>query len=226
MPTVKTLIIKFKNEISAPEISDFRGAVIQAIDRSNILFHNHTGDNTYRYSYPLIQYHRIRKCASIVCIGDGTDAIGEFFSNFKPNVRIGANEVKLAIGNIKAFQTTIRTWDTMFTYRLRKWLPLNSRNYERYKALDGVVQKTEFLKNIFIGNILSFAKGVGIHLDSRILCNIIYFQELHSIEYKKAHLKAFDVTLKSNISLPDFIGFGKGASLGFGTITRVHESQE
>lgn len=225
MTTIKTLIIKFKNEITPNEISGFRGAVVQITEGSNILFHNHIDDKTYRYSYPLIQYHRIHKCASIVCIGDGTDAIGDFFSNLKSNVKIGEKSVELAIDNVKAAQTTIRTWDTMFTYKLTKWLPLNSRNFEKYKTLEGLVKKTEMLEKIFIGNILSFTKGVGIHVNSKILCNIIWFEELHSLEYKGAHMTAFNVMLKSNISIPDFISLGKGASLGFGSITRVRASQ-
>lgn len=160
-----------------------------------------------------------------MCIGDGTNAIGDFFSNFKSNVKIGEKSVELTIDNVKAAQTTIRTWDTMFTYKVTKWLPLNSRNFEKYKTLDGLIKKTEMLEKIFIGNILSFAKGVGIHINSKILCNIIWFEELHSLEYKGTHMTAFNVILKSNISIPDFISLGKGASLGFGSITRLRAPQ-
>ena len=97
MDTVKTLVIRFRNEIALDEIPLFRGAVIKTIDRPDILFHNHIGENGFRYSYPLIQYHRIGGRAAIVCIGDGVDAIGEFFSNFRSEVIIGSRKEHLNV---------------------------------------------------------------------------------------------------------------------------------
>ena len=85
MSIVKLLIIQFNNTIERKEIPLFRGAVIEAVkDSDNILFHNHLGDG-FRYAYPLIQYKRLQKRATIVCINEGTNSIGDFFSvcNFK-----------------------------------------------------------------------------------------------------------------------------------------------
>lgn len=66
---VKTLVIKFNNEIYPDEIDCFRGAVIHAMDGANVLFHNHLEGAGLRYSYPLIQYKRIHRKAAIVCVG-------------------------------------------------------------------------------------------------------------------------------------------------------------
>lgn len=223
METVKTLIIRFRNKISQAELAMFRGAVIKMTEGTNILFHNHAGEHDYRYSYPLIQYHRIGGCASIVCIGQGTDAIGEFFANFRSKANIGENETDLVIDNVNAMQTNVGIWDTMFSYSVRKWIPLNTSNYNRYKEMDSLAERSGFLEKIFIGNVLSFAKGMGIHLDDRIKCSITNLEELRLIEYKGIKFSAFDIRLKSNISLPDYIGLGKGASLGYGTLTRIKE---
>lgn len=51
--TIKTLLIKFQNKISASEIPLFRGAVINSLDEKLVLFHNHVNDKL-RYAYPLI----------------------------------------------------------------------------------------------------------------------------------------------------------------------------
>lgn len=203
----------------------FRGAVIKMTEGTNILFHNHVGGHDYRYSYPLIQYHRIGGCASIVCIGQGTDAIGEFLTNFKSKVNIGENETELLIENVNALQTTVGIWDTMFSYNIRKWIPLNTPNYNRYREMDSLAERSGFLEKIFIGNVLSFAKGLGIRLEDRIMCCITNLEELHLMEYKGIKFSAFDISLKSNISLPDYIGLGKGASLGYGTLTRIKEKK-
>lgn len=223
MDTVKTLVIRFKNEITLDEIHLFRGAVIKTIDSSNILFHNHIGDNGFRYSYPLIQYHRLGGRAAIVCIGDGVDAIGEFFSSFRSEIIIGSRKEELVIDNVNAMQSKVMIWDTMFSYNIRKWLPLNGANYANFKNLDSMADKSALLEKVFIGNVLSFAKGTGIHINNKILCSISWANELKPVDFKNVRLLAFDVSLKTNISLPSYIGMGKGASLGFGTITRIQE---
>lgn len=81
MNNINTLLVQFKNEISRREIPIFRGCVNSTMENANILFHNHINDDELRYRYPLIQYKQINKCASIVCIGEGTDSQSIFQHN-------------------------------------------------------------------------------------------------------------------------------------------------
>ena len=59
MGNIRILTLKFRNQLRPDEIKWFRGAVIHASDKDNVLFHNHTEEN-YRYAYPLIQYKLIQ----------------------------------------------------------------------------------------------------------------------------------------------------------------------
>ena len=64
---IRTLTVTFDTDISYKEIPLFRGAVLKSMgDKANLLYHNHTGAETFRYSYPLIQYKRLGGKASIV----------------------------------------------------------------------------------------------------------------------------------------------------------------
>ena len=224
MSIVKLLIIQFNNTIERKEIPLFRGAVIEAVkDSDNILFHNHLGDG-FRYAYPLIQYKRLQKRATIVCINEGTNSIGDFFSvcNFK--FQLGEKQVEMIIESVKAYQTEVQCEQTFHSYYLRNWLPLNSDNYNQYNKLDGLIEQTSFLEKILIGNILSFLKGVGIHLEEEIKCKIIALKEPILIRNKGIKLMSFDVEFKTNILLPDFIGLGKNTSIGYGMIKRIKDN--
>jgi len=221
----KVLTIRFKNTISQEEIPQFRGAIINTMENANFLFHNHENDRL-RYAYPLIQYKRINKCAAIVCIGEGTDAIGEFFSNCNFDVSLGGRKMRLEIDSVKASQIIVQVWDDLFHYRINKWLPLNHYNYQQYQALEGVVDKCAMLEKILVGNMLSFAKGLGLHIDHQIICKITDQDDPYVIYYKGVNMTAFNVRFKSNMSVPDFIGLGKGVSLGFGTVTRKYRDEE
>lgn len=220
---LQILMVFFTNEMSQEEFPLFRGAVIHAMENANVLFHNHLGDDEFRYRYPLIQYKRIRKKAAIVCVGEGTEVIGEFFSSANFKFQIGPRLVDMEIDHVDARQTLVQVWDTEFQYTLRKWLPLSSENYKAYQSLDGIVEQCSFLQKILIGNILSFCKGINLTVEQEIKCVITHLMNPRTYIYKGVKMMGFDVEFKTNFSLPDYIGLGKGVSLGFGTVVRKHE---
>ena len=218
MDRQKILVIRFGNELRHDELPLFRGAVIDATKGSNVLFHNHIDDG-FRYSYPLIQYKRIGGCAALVCIGDGTEAIGEFFSNANFDVSLAGRNVHLEVVNVDARQFIMQCWDDMFEYSLRKWMPLNQENYTQYMALDTLVDRTKMLESLLTANIISMAKGLGISLEKQVLVSLTSIEGERKYKYKGIKMQCFDVEFKCNVSLPDFVGLGKGVSLGFGMVT-------
>lgn len=225
--SIQTFVVKFSNELAFGEIPLFRGAVINSLGANpELLFHNHTGDNTYRYSYPLIQYKRIHKKAAIFCIGEGVDVMGEFLSANNFSIMLGERPVKLTIEAVSPKRTLVQTWDSVFRYHLRNWLSLNSDNYLKLKDLDEYSARIAFLENILIGNLLSFAKGMKIDIQKEITCKLLSLSEPRLINVKGVKMMAFDTEFKTNLSLPDYMGIGKHASIGFGTIVRAYSENK
>jgi hypothetical protein len=172
-----------------------------------------------RYSYPLIQYKRIGGKAALVCIGEGVESIGEFFSSCDFDLQIGNREPEhFEIDQIDAKQMVVQAWDDTFRYTLRKWLPFNSDNYREYQQMEGLAARAEFLQRILVGNILSMCKGLDIYLEREVKCEILHLEEPRAIKYKGVKMQSFDVEFRTNVSLPDFCGLGKGTSLGMGMV--------
>lgn len=221
MDYLKTLIIRFKNEIKFYEVPALRGGILSSIgENKNILFHNHSDDG-FRYSYPLIQYKRINGKAAMICIKDGIETIGEFFASNDTTINISGREISLEIESIIPERLLIQTWDKSFSYCIRKWLPLNSENFQKYMQIESLKDKILFLEGILRGNLLSFAKGVDIHIESQIICEILQISEPFIVKNKGVKLMSFDIEFKTNLSIPNFIGIGKNASLGYGIITKI-----
>lgn len=221
--SIQTFVVKFSNELAFGEIPLFRGAVINSLGANpELLFHNHTGDNTYRYSYPLIQYKRIHKKAAIFCIGEGVDVMGEFLSANNFSIMLGERPVKLTIEAVSPKRTLVQTWDSVFRYHLNNWIPLNSTNYQDYKDIEEISERIAFLEKILIGNLLSFAKGVNIEVKEQIQCKLISLREPRIVEIKKIKMMSFDAEFRTNISLPDYVGLGKHVSVGYGTVVKTH----
>lgn len=218
---VDTLIVKFQNEISNKEIAMFRGAVLNYIpEEVNVLFHNHVGDG-FRYSYPLIQYKRIQGKAAIVCVNEGASAFKQFLDKFSFHFKLGdEREEDFVVDNIQPKSDEVVIDDNRHYYHLNRWLPFNEENYKEYCSLETIIEKTEFMQRILVGNILSFASGLGIRIENQIVCGLISIDRSYLTFNKGVQLETFDLTFRANINLPVYIGIGKHASIGFGIITK------
>ena len=224
---IDILIIRFNNELKFCEIPLLRSNILSAMEHNaDILFHNHLPDDKFRYSYPLIQYKRIDRKAAMLCLGNGCATVGEYFATQDTKYDTRENIVKLEIERLQPQRFVIQVWETMLTYTLRRWLPFNSDNYRIYTGIEGVAEKTLFLQNILIGNMLSMTKGLGIHIDKEILCTITNVSRPHIVTAKGVKLMSFDIEFKSNLSIPNYAGIGKHASIGYGTVVKKRNNNK
>lgn len=226
---IRTLTITTDAVITQEEIPLFRGAIVNRLGKeADILFHNHISDKTFRYTYPLIQYKQIGGMASIVCIEKGVDIIGQFLMSESDNLKIGQREIECNTKHIHPARVLVQTWQQPIGYTLKRWLPLNSQNYHTYKEIDSMVDRITFLEKILKANILSMLKGLDIHLESELIVKFTNLSQPYLVKNKGIKLMAFNANFESNVSIPNNIGIGKNASIGFGTVWmhRNHHKEE
>ena len=130
--------------------------------------------------------------------------------------------MKLEVESVNARQHLVQIWDGEFAYYIRRWLPLNQKNYEVYCQEESLAGRYTMLERLLTANILSFAKGLGIHFEGQVTARITQLDEPRLQYYKGVKLMSFDAEFKTNVSLPDYIGLGKGVSLGMGTVVRKY----
>lgn len=216
---IRILTVQFNADINYKEIPLFRGAVLKSMgDKANLLYHNHTGKDTFRYSYPLIQYKRLGGKAVIVCIEEGADIIGQFFSENTGHLHIGERIVKCNVMKMVPAKILVQIWKTSFKYHISRWLPLNTKNYLQYQKLEGMIEKVSLLEGILKANLLSMLKGLGIYIEEEINVSITNLSDSYIIYNKRVAMMAFNADFICNLSIPNNIGIGKNASIGYGVI--------
>lgn len=223
---IRVLTTFFDMELTQNEVQYFRGAVLKKTgEEVNILFHNHDGEG-FRYSYPLIQYKRIGGKAVIVSIEQGADIIGQFISRMNGEIKLGNRLATIGIEKIIPTRIRVQTWNRSFSYYLNHWLPLNSKNYKIFKNLEREEEKRELLEKILKGNLLSMLKGIDIHLEEELKVKITWLNEPKVIKYKETSLMLFNAEFQSNLSIPNNIGIGKNASIGYGIVKEKKRNPE
>lgn len=221
---IRTLTVFYNTEISYKEIPLFRGAVLKSLgDKANVLYHNHTDENSFRYSYPLIQYKRLNGKAAITCIEEGADIIGQFLSEGMNSLLLGDRIVESRILRVVPSRMAVQLWKTSFTYDLKRWLPLNGKNYHLYQLAENDQEKKELLEKVLRGNLLSMLKGLNIFVEEELTVRIVFLDKPHIIYNKGIALMSFNIKFESNLSIPNNIGIGKNASIGYGVI---HQEQK
>lgn len=224
MSYLKSLILKFDIPLKQNEITMFRGAVVAIDDnRSDILFHSHDAE-TLRYAYPLIQYKTINGQAAIVAIDEGTNSLARLTYPFTRTIRIGEKELTATICESMACSTLVDYTPSPVRYTISNWLPLNKENYEAYAKTEDLADRLQLLKRMLTGNILSFAKGIGLHLESELKVTLHEAKATKPVFFKRQKMMTFNADFSINLRLPQFIGLGKGVSVGFGTIREVKSS--
>lgn len=219
MEEIRILRIGFEKPLAAKELPAFRGAVIEAAGRENVLFHNHE-NHGFRYAYPLIQYKRIGGKPSLMCINDGVEEVYEFFRNKQRTLNLNGRPYEVGIEDVHLNSFQPEQADHWQSYSIMNWLALNQTNYEEYRRKNQVEQ-LEQLQNILAGNIKAFAKGIGWWLEQPLELEITAPPESRTTTFKNKRMLRFDTRFRCNVKLPNFIGLGKGVSLGYGTIKQL-----
>lgn len=222
MPKIRYLRIRFAQNLFPYDIPKFRAAVIEKTEREAPLFHNHKGNEGFHYRYPLIQYKVTHKKASIVCLNAGTDDIHYLLQQRDMNLTIGRTSHTFEVEDVDLHYHNVQIWDMNFEYSLLNWLALSQKSYLEYEQLQGdETAQIELLNRKLTGNIISFAKGIKWDVKERIVTEITKIKGMKMLPFKRKRLLAFSVNFRCNVSLPDFVGLGKGSSVGFGVVKRI-----
>ncbi len=223
MQMLRTLAVTFDSQISPWELPQFRGAVAQKVGLEHDWFHNHNNETGGYYNrYPLIQYklntQGEKMQPMLLCLDHAIEEAQHFFSQPDWGIRIGTNNHAMRIANLQVNQCQLSLTDTPRRYRIHKWKPFNPDNFAIWQATEGLVAQFALLEHILVGNLLSFAEGVGWAVPDTITATITDVQKREWISFKGIKMLAFTLDFTANLPLPNFVGIGKGAGMGYGVV--------
>lgn len=225
MSKTRYLQIIFSEPIQAYDIPKFRAAVIEKTKRESTLFHNHIDDNSFIYRYPLIQYKVTDKKASMICLAEATEDIHYLLKQRKFDFRIGKETLDYEIDDVRLKYERIQTWDTTFKYNILNWMALNQENHREYQNLGTLIERMQFLEQLLEKHIRIFMDAMG---SEETLPLKVHLQEIKGekhIEYKNVFHLTFSLNFTTNLSIPNYIGIGKGVSVGFGIVKQLSDMQ-
>lgn len=222
MPDIRYLKIEFSNELAPDDIPKFRAAVIEKTERGSPFFHNHQGESGFHYRYPLIQYKTLRRKACLLCLQEAIESVPLLFQEDMV-LRIGSREEPFTVERLDMNHAAVDITEHPAAYRLRDWQALNQENYRKYLALPDQAARMAMLEKILTGHLLGFAQGIDWHVPTQLKVQVTKLTGNGRRRFKGQSIETFSLQFTANLSLPDFIGLGKGSSIGFGVVSRIRE---
>ena len=226
MKRLRILQVAFDTEIQPYQLAHFRGAIARKVGLEHEWFHNHDNENGgFHNRYPLIQYkldtHNGQMHPMLLCLEEGIEEAHHLFSQPDWSVNIKGTQHDLRIAKLNVNQYTLNTWEQSFSYRIHKWQAFNQDSYHDWQGKDGIAEQYAFLEDKLATQIISFGKGVGWEPEQPVKVKITSPFKTEWLDYKQVKVQTFSLDFKANVSLPDFIGLGKGASRGLGVVRRI-----
>ena len=231
MKKLRILHVSFDANIQPYQLPAFRGALAAKVGWEHEWFHNHDNENGGTHNrYPLIQYkldtYKGQMRPMLLCLENGIEEAHHLFSQPDWTLDLHGTALPLKIANLNVNQYTLNTWERPFAYRLHKWQAMNTENYQKYQLLRGIVERTSFLEQLLRNQITSFAKAVDWQIPDNFTLKLLYLPKEEWLQYKhRQKTLVFTVDFEANVSLPEFIGLGRGASRGLGVLRHQRERE-
>lgn len=188
------------------------------------------------YQHPLIQYKVLDGVGWITGLKEGAFLL--LAVEPPKEVDIRNQHIRVVNHQFIRDKTTFGITEEPIRYCfLTPWLPLNSKNHQRFEEMQRDRQKVDiFLSRILIGNLLSLSKAVKYAVPDRLQASLELKLEGEFVlkpgpQYPDLNIQdsglkmlGFAGEFEVNFALPDFWGIGKSAARGFGTIIRKKEA--
>ncbi|MFN4253903.1 MAG: CRISPR-associated endonuclease Cas6 [Saprospiraceae bacterium] len=232
MKKLRLLAVAFDTHLHPWELPRFRGAVAAKVGLEHDWFHNHDNEGGgFHHRYPKIQYKLHTRDGQmrpmLLCIDEGVEEAHHFFSHPNWDLVIGQQAHVMRIASLDVRQHTLQVWDDGdFRYHIHKWLALNAENFAEWQRTESLAGRVAMLERLLAAHILSFARGVGCEFERHLEVRITRLQRDDEwVSYKDVKILAFTLEFGTNASLPDWVGLGKGASMGFGVLRQQRKGR-
>ena len=227
---VRTYLFNF--EMMPHQITNLRDAFIRiSLDESELLekhkidpviFSNEkieNGEIKRIVTYPLIQYNCSNNKAMISAIGDGAKAMKLLFEKAVYINWMGRQlNFPLAIIAQTEQRLNIKLPEKITRYRINGWMPFK----EKYTNADGnkvsafkewqnipyEVERLQLLERKLTNNLVTVCKQLKLEIQHTLMVRIVSKHGEAWPENNGVAQKTFDLTIETNIKLPEGIGIG------------------
>jgi hypothetical protein len=222
---MQIVTLTFPFSLHPGDIPKFRAAIIGCLGTGHRLFNgfdnSEQGVEKYSNAYPLVEYGVCKGKACIQGIGAGADAILRYLLTSLPDdLLLGERYCSTTNYKLEVASWAPELLSEQYTFGLYRYLPLNKRNYQSWKALEGnEPARQELLGACLTGHLRALAENAAPQLDRKqIEARILSVDMVKMTRWHGNRFIAFNLVACANFIPPFGLGLGRCHSFGFGEV--------
>lgn len=170
-----------------------------------------------QFAYPRLQFKIVDRMASFIGINEGSEWLQGHWDMMVES-EPGFDQLEVLDENIETRTEEIGSTEDAVEYRfLTPWLALNEKNYRDYIDTRRRNTRRTDLSRILVSNCLGMFQCLDVQRDHFVEAKTSALKSVKSSIGRKPTI-GFLGTFTINVHLPDYIGIGRAASSGFGTL--------
>lgn len=225
MKSIPLLLLPFDLSLQLHEVPAFRGAMLAQTNPVESM-HNHEPPEREEDMYPVVQYKSLDGKAAILMLERGIDASSRLLMRTRWSIQLrGRNEptTNFATLSPRTFSWDIGLTERLYAYRLRNWLPLNQKQFDKYRDIRRLKESICLLEERLAYHLKAFASGMEYpeeQIPETHILDSSFFRQ-HEITVKQKKFIAFNLDFETNFMLPPLVGLGAKTAFGFGVVEKL-----
>ena len=176
------------------------------------------------HRYPVLQCKQVKGDLMATGISQGADCLCEITRD-KVMLGTGESTCRITVRDpaIRSEPFGITETPVMYEF-LTPWLALNQQHAKKFYDLKGKPQRDAFMQKLLTAQLTILAKSLDYEITAPISCEAkVRFRR---DRIGRENVMVFLGKFRTNLHIPDHLGFGQSVSQGYGTIKRITESPE
>ncbi|HKK78878.1 MAG TPA: CRISPR-associated endonuclease Cas6 [Phaeodactylibacter sp.] len=239
MSVVKLIRLRFDTPIQPDELPVFRDVISDYLGFTGMYIVQgdwHTAGELIDFErnitppvplvYPLLQW-RLRRDGNgytpeLVCISDRLEKVEEsLVHNGGSKVIVNDRPYSMWCRPPKHETLRISTGDRRYTYELQQYLPVEGQNLLAFNQIRDQQKRRSVVDRMLLNHLMLFAKVVGADMKRELRVDNLFIYPQEAVTIGGQSFNAFRLQFQSNLNIPDDVGLGCKAGLGYGIVKAI-----
>jgi hypothetical protein len=180
-------------------------------------FKNRDENHQSIIGYPKVQFRSFENRLAFFGINEGSTLLNDF-TFINQLLELYQTEEIITDLTTPINKIGFKTNQT-FRYKITDYLPFNEDYYNKWKNIDGFIDRMTFLQDELLKkHIINFCGDLGYSLKDEVNVKLLNFVKRDAKQIKDVSFIRCHVVFETNVQLPQYIGLGKFKSKGNGVL--------